>query len=66
MEEKDILEKSIETRKAEIEDFKTQHELFLQSLNEDQLTDYLVNMYSDNEEKIKKFNFETISEDDAK
>lgn len=64
MEEKDLQEKSAEQRKAEIEDYKDQEEEFLENLSEEELTNYLLGVFDDNEKIIEKYGFNTISEED--
>ncbi len=66
MEEKDLIEQSIEKRKAEIQDFKQQQELLFESMTEDEKIEYLVNTYTNNSKLIKKYGFSTISEDEVK
>ena len=66
MEVKDLIEQSIEKRKAEIQDFKQQQELLFESMTEDEKIEYLVNTYTNNSKLIKKYGFSTISEDEVK
>lgn len=66
MEEKDLIEQSIEKRKVEIQDFKQQQELLFESMTEDEKIEYLVNTYTNNSKLINKYGFSTISEDEVK
>ena len=66
MEEFDPIEKSINERKAEIEEYRKSQELIFESMNEEQTIDYLVNMYSENEIAVKNLGLQTISEDDIR
>lgn len=66
MEEQDLQESFVEKQKADIEFYKDQQEKFLQNITEEELKDYLLGVYEDNEKIIKKYDFNTISEDDIK
>ena len=64
MDEKDLPEKTLEQRKAEIEYYKDQEEEYLKNISEEEMTNYLMGVFEDNEKIIEKYGFNTISEED--
>lgn len=66
MKELDPIEEYVERRKAEIEEFRRQQQLFYDSMTEEQKIDYLVAVYKYNTKKIKELNLSSVSEDDIR
>ena len=66
MVELDPMEKSIEDRKAEIEEYRRTREQLFESMNDEQTIEFLINMYTENEKAIKNLGLNTISEEDIR